>query len=235
MTSVASVLRELKSLGTAQNRKVYGRHGVSGPMFGVSYANLAKLERRLRGEHALALALWESGIHDARVLATKIADADALTVGQLNAWLKAADNHVLSDAVAEITSRSKLAKGRADVWRKAKREWPSATGWNLFGRLVDVDGALSAAELGAALKTITASIHQVPNRTRHAMNMALICIGARDATWEKKAIAAAKRIGTVEVDHGQTGCKTPEAIPYIEKTRAHRERMAAKTKPAKKR
>jgi hypothetical protein len=70
------------------------------------------------------------------------------------------------------------------------------------------------------LETIEAGIHGAKNRVRHAMNSALISIGGRSAALEKKAVAAAKRIGRVEVDHGDTGCKTPDAIPYIQKMRA---------------
>jgi hypothetical protein len=52
------------------------------------------------------------------------------------------------------------------------------------------------------------------------MNSALISIGIRNDRMEKLAIAAAKRIGPVEVDHGETDCKTPDAEDYIKKARA---------------
>jgi hypothetical protein len=60
------------------------------------------------------------------------------------------------------------------------------------------------------------------------MNNALINIGVRNPKLEKIAIAAAGRIGTVEVDHGETSCKTPEAVSYIKKTVAHNKKKAAK-------
>lgn len=59
------------------------------------------------------------------------------------------------------------------------------------------------------------------------MNGALINIGARDDALRKKALAAADRIGVVEVDHGQTECKTPAARPYIEKMWARRKTASA--------
>jgi hypothetical protein len=49
------------------------------------------------------------------------------------------------------------------------------------------------------------------------MNGALISIGVYKPALRKKAIEAARRIGKVEVDHGETNCKTPDAVPYIEK------------------
>ena len=53
------------------------------------------------------------------------------------------------------------------------------------------------------------------------MNQALISLGCRSAALRKAVTAAAKRIGPVEVDHGDTACKTPDAVAYISKTWAH--------------
>ena len=53
------------------------------------------------------------------------------------------------------------------------------------------------------------------------MNRAVITIGGRSAGLRKAALAASKRIGKVEVDHGDTACETPDATEYIEKAWAH--------------
>jgi hypothetical protein len=62
------------------------------------------------------------------------------------------------------------------------------------------------------------------------MNQAVIGIGVRNDALRRLAVAAAKRIGKVEVDHGETGCKTPDAAAYIEKTVAYRKQKAADRK-----
>ena len=49
------------------------------------------------------------------------------------------------------------------------------------------------------------------------MNGALIAIGTRNEALRAAAEAASGRIGIVVVDHGQTGCVTPAALPYIAK------------------
>jgi hypothetical protein len=66
------------------------------------------------------------------------------------------------------------------------------------------------------------------------MNNALIAIGGRNEALRKQATAAAKRVGKVDVDHGDTACKTPDAVSYIEKMWARKkEREGAKGgKPA---
>jgi len=50
------------------------------------------------------------------------------------------------------------------------------------------------------------------------MNQALIGVGVRSPQLEKRVNAIAKNIGKVQVDHGETNCKTPDAASYIKKT-----------------
>jgi 3-methyladenine DNA glycosylase AlkD len=221
------VLKELERLGTAQNRKVYGRHGVRPPVFGVSYKNLDLLTRRLKTNHALAVELWNSGIHDARVLATKLADPAMLDGPTAERWVKEFDNYVLTDAVAGLVARSKLARRKAEKWSKSKQEWIARAGWSVLAHLAMRDAELDDAYFAALVPQIEGRIHGAPNRARDAMNSALIAIGIRNAPLGKLALAAAGRIGKIEVDHGETGCKTPDAAQYIAKTVAYRRQKAA--------
>ena len=72
------------------------------------------------------------------------------------------------------------------------------------------------------LKVIERDIHKRKNETKYCMNGTLIAIGVRNAKLEKLALKAAERIGKVEVDHGDTACKTPDAATYIKKTVARK-------------
>jgi len=78
-----------------------------------------------------------------------------------------------------------------------------------------LDASLPDEYFEKFLGVIERAMHSRKNRVRHQMNGALIAIGIRNPALEKKAVAAAERIGKVEVDHGETGCKTPDAVPYI--------------------
>ena len=220
-------LRRLKAAGTAQNKKVYARHGVRGPMFGVSYANQGKLKRAIGTDDAVAEGLWASGNHDARVLATMVADPARSTTRRLESWAKELGDYVLTDAVSALAAASPSAKNLARKWTNHRAEWKSTAGWNVVTRLAMTD-ELTTAELTDYLKTIEAGIHASPNRTRYSMNNALIAIGSRGGDLQKKAVAIAERIGKVEVDHGETGCRTPDAASYIAKTVAHRKKKGKK-------
>ncbi len=218
------VLEELEEFGTAQNRKVYRRYGIGENMYGVSYANLGKLAKRIKTDHELATALWGSGVHDARVLATMIADPQRITAAQVDGWANDLENYVLTDAYAGLVSKTPLAGKRMEKWTRSKGEWIGRAGWLLLARLAVSPDALTDADCQRHLDIIEAEIHSRKNRVKDAMNSALIAIGLRNPTFENKALAAAKRIGKVEVDHGETSCKTPDAAGYIQKAKQWKQR-----------
>ena len=226
------VLAELEELGTAQNRKVYARHGVGEPMFGVSFAHLRKLGKKLRHDHDLARALWASGNHDARVLALSVADPAQTDLGEIESWAGEVDNYVLIDEFAAFVAATPHFGACADDWPDRDGEWLASAGWSLVAQqalrgddLPDED--LPDDYFDERLRTIEARIADAPNRVRHCMNGALIAIGGRNEALRESAIAAAKRIGPVVVDHGETSCKTPEAVPYIDRIWARRDKRSA--------
>jgi 3-methyladenine DNA glycosylase AlkD len=219
-----TVIKQLESMGTAQNRKTYTRHGVKSEMFGVSYANLGKLRKSLKVNHDLARELWASGNHDARVLAAMIADPRKFTSKDLDAWAKDLDNYVLTDAFSGVVGRTPLARPKMETWTKGKGEWTGRTGWQLLATIAMNDRMLPDEYFESYLEQIVSRIHDSKNRVRDAMNNALIAIGLRNSKLEKRAVGAAKKIGKVEVDHGETSCKTPDAIEYIERAKARRRR-----------
>lgn len=219
------VMAELEKLGTAQNVKIYKRHGMVEPLFGVSFANLNLLKKQIKVDHELAQWLWASGNGDARNLATMIADPAKFTSKQIDAWAKDQDGYGSCDMLSGLIGKTAFAQDKAEVWIKSKDEWVGRTGWNLIGGLaMNPEHKLADAYFEQMLGKIEKEIHGAKNFTRHAMNMTLICIGARSANLRKKAEAAAGRIGKVVVDHGETDCKTPDAIPYIERMWARKKK-----------
>lgn len=90
-------------------------------------------------------------------------------------------------------------------------------GWRALAHDAMSDDELPDDYFESYLDIVEKDIHSRKNRVRDAMNSALIAIGTRNPRLEKKALGVAKAIGKVEVDHGETGCKTPEAADYIRK------------------
>ena len=220
------VMKELKANGTAQNRKVYRRHGIQGEMYGVSYAALGKLKKKIKTDQPLAEQLWATGNHDARVLATMLADPGKMKAATLDAWVKEVDNRGLAAAVSNVAADAPSARGRMEKWTASRKEMVACAGWHTLASIARQDNDLPDAYFADYLDTIEKTVHSSPNWARYSMNNALINIGVRNPALEKKAVAAAKRIGTIEVDHGETGCKTPDAAAYIKKTLTHRRKKA---------
>jgi len=215
--TLTETMAELKKLGTAQNVKVYKRHGAGENLFGVSFANLNALKKRIKVDHDLAEKLWQTGNSDARSLAIMIADADRVTVAWAEKWLKDIDYYLFSDLLAGLVARSRAAEAATRKWMQSKKVYVRYCGYvTLCCRLRDAGESVPDDLCDRALGTIEAEIHKSANRARHGMNMALIAIGIYRPSLRAKAVAAAKRIGKVEVDHGETGCKTPDAVQYIE-------------------
>lgn len=215
---LATALARLEAAGTEQNRTIYRRHGAKDPLFGVSFAVLHALAKEAKRDHALALGLWATGNYDARLLACMVADPAAATEANLAAWLADIDVYVLVDTfVGSLAAQVPGVRERADRWAAADRDWTAQAGWDLYGQLAMRDPALDDAYFLGLLERIEAGIATAGNRTRHSMNGALIGIGIRSAPLRQAAEAAAARIGPVVVDHGQTGCVTPSAVPYIAK------------------
>jgi 3-methyladenine DNA glycosylase AlkD len=211
-------LDTLKSLGTEQNRKIYRRHGAGEDVYGVSFAHLKDLRKKIKTDHELALALWNSGNHDARMLAEMIADPKRLDSGTLDAWAGGLRNYVETNALGNLAARAPHARETMARWMAADGEWTASAGWRILASVAMNGDGLPDEYFERFLATIERDIHGSPNRVRHEMNNALIAIGIRNPALQEKAEAAAARIGKVDVDHGETGCKTPEAIGYIRKT-----------------
>jgi 3-methyladenine DNA glycosylase AlkD len=155
-----TLLKELESLGSEQTRKTYRRHGVETAQFGVSYKSFGMLKKRLKVNHPLALELWATGNHDARVLATMIADVGALTAAQAESWVKDVVNAPIVDALAGFVGRSRVARQEAEKWTRSKKEWIGRAGWQVLCRLALDNKELGDDYFAGYLPTIEAGIHR---------------------------------------------------------------------------
>ncbi|MGI9624207.1 MAG: DNA alkylation repair protein [Acidimicrobiales bacterium] len=221
MTAV-DVRNTLDGMGSEQTRKTYLRHGVNPPLFGVKWGDMRKLAKSLGTDDELATELWESGEHESRLIALMIADPDQASKRDLQRMAGQIDNYVEIDEFAAFVAKTPHLDALADKWTAAKGEWISACGWTLVAQQALRDNDLTNPYFLERLSEIEAGIDSSPNRTRHTMNGTLIAIGSRNVTLRRRSEAVARRIGAVEVDHGETACVTPDAIPYIDRIWARR-------------
>ncbi|HDR8054532.1 MULTISPECIES: DNA alkylation repair protein [Bacillus cereus group] len=218
------VMRQLEEYGTEQNRKTYKNHGAKEPLFGVSFANLKLLKKKIKKDHDLAVGLWETNNMDAMTLATYILDPKKIATEQLNSWIQNVDYYCLMDVLMKSICTSPIAIERMEEWTKSNDEWIGRAGWSLLANIAIKNKTLHDDFFSPYLEEIKENIHNEKNRKKEAMNSALIAIGIRNEDLEQQAIEIAREIGKVEVDHGATSCKTPDAESYIKKARERAEK-----------
>lgn len=219
--TLTETMAELKKLGNPKAVETYRRHGAPANCFGVRFSDLGKLVKRIKRDHKLARGLWKTGNVDARTLALMIADPGQLTEEEADRWIEEADYKMYAYYLAPLAARSAHGAALARKWTASKNPIAAESGWNILGaRLKDDPHSLSDAEAGKALARIEREIDGAADRAKYAMNNALIAIGIWKPSLREKAIASARRIGKVVVDHGDTDCKTPDAEPYILKAAA---------------
>lgn len=212
------VIATFKTLGKAQTAAIYKRHRSGDNVFGVLTSEITKLQRKIKVNHALAMELWDTGNAEARILALLIADPAKISRAKADALLMAGPAHFLGCYLTDLVARSPTADATMRAWMKSKDEFTREMGYGIVGvRLRHDADSIGDADADKMLATIEKEIHGSSNWARYAMNGAVISIGVYKPALRRKAIEAANRIGKVEVDHGETTCKTPDAAASIVK------------------
>jgi 3-methyladenine DNA glycosylase AlkD len=220
MNTVDEVMAELKKKGSEKTRKTYARHGVTTEMYGVSIADLKTIAKKIKGNQELACALYETGNFDAMYLAGIVADGSKMSKKPLDTWAKAATAGMISEyTVPWLAAESPHARDLAMKWIDSKQESIATSGWNTYAGIVatTTDEELDLAEIKQLLDRVVKQIDAAPNYVRYTMNGFVIAVGGSVKPLLQEAKAAAKKIGTVSVDMGDTACKVPLATEYIEK------------------
>ena len=229
------VVDELKTLGSDSIKKVLMKHGAKEPFFGVKVEHLKKIQKRIKTDHKLALELYDTGISDAMYLAGLIVDDGQMSKKDLQRWADGAYWYMLSEfTVPWVAAGSPFGREIALEWIDSKKENIAAAGWATLSSLVAIkdDAELDMAELKQLVGRTQKTIHQQANRVRYTMNMFVISVGCYVKALTPLALEAGKKIGTTNVDMGDTACKVPNVVEYIEKVKA-RGTIGKKRKSAK--
>lgn len=216
------VMKELAARANATCKRTYLRHGAPEPVFGVRVGDLKPLQKQLKGRQDLALELYATGNSDAMYLAGLIADGAKMNRRQLDQWVRGASWHMIAGCtVPWVTAEHPDAVAIALKWIDSPKELIATAGWSTLSAVVATvpDDQLPVKEFGKLLDRCAKTIKTAPNRARYSMNSFVISCGTYVAALGDQAIATARRMGTVEVDMGDTSCQVPEAESYILKSR----------------
>jgi 3-methyladenine DNA glycosylase AlkD len=197
----ASVIRRLEAMGDPANVAGMARFGIRPRtrVLGISVVALRKLARELGRDHALAAALWRSGIHEARVLATMVEEPARVTEAQAERWVRTLDSWDVCDQLcANLLDRTPFAHAKAVEWAGREPEFQKRAGFALMAALAVHDRSASDRAFERFLPVIRREATDDRNFVRKAVNWALRQIGKRNAALHAKAIATAERIATID-------------------------------------
>ncbi|HTB92371.1 MAG TPA: DNA alkylation repair protein [Candidatus Sulfotelmatobacter sp.] len=194
--SVRRIVGELRRLGSRRNVEGMARYGIRAKkVFGVSKPKLDALASKIGKNHSLGLALWATGIQDAKILAGLISEPRKVTIAQMELWVRDFDNWDSCDGTCcHLFVFAKDAWAKAFAWTKREEEFQKRAGFALAAYLAYRDKAAGDAKYLKFLKVIEREAADERNFVRKAVNWALRNIGKRNSRLNRAAIATAWRL-----------------------------------------
>jgi len=196
MNTVAFILSQLREMSTPAVREGMRRFGIDAThALGVSIPALRALAKEIKKDHALALALWETKFHEARILASMIDDPAHVTVRQIDAWVKDFNSWDLCDQVCgNLFDRTAFAVEKAIAFSKRKEEFVKRAGFVLMAEYAVHNKKAEDKVFLAFLPLIEKEACDDRNFVKKAVNWALRQIGKRNVRLREAAILTAERI-----------------------------------------
>lgn len=193
---IKSVLKRLEAMGDRANAEGMARFGINpDKTLGVPMPALRKLGKELGKDHALALALWDSGVHEARILASIVDELEKVDEGQMERWVRDFDSWDVCDQVCmNLFDRTTYCDAKIREWSGREREFEKRAAFALIASSAVHDKRSPDSHFLAYLPIIEKSAGDERNFVRKAVNWALRQIGKRNAALNSAAIASAKRL-----------------------------------------
>ena len=197
---LADLLRSLQALSTPRDLANLQRFGItSANALGVSMANVQKVAKQVGRDHAVAEALWVSGVYEARLLAAYVDDPSAVTASQMDRWCRDFDSWGVCDTLCFVLfDRTPHAWRCVDRWARARREFVRRAAFALMASLAVHDKASADAPFAERLPLVEAAASDERDLVRKGASWALRTTGRRNAVLHDAAMAVARRLAAAD-------------------------------------
>lgn len=194
--NTAQVLGELNKLSSERNKKGMARYGINiEAAYGVPVTEIRYLAKRIKTDHSLAQQLWKSGIHEARILASIVADPAITTKTLLNSWVKDINSWDLCDQTCNnLIAKTRHAHDLSLKWSHSKQEFTKRAGFSLMAILAIHDKNAPDENFVEYLERISVESKDDRNFVKKSVNWALRQIGKRNRNLNRLAIDCANSI-----------------------------------------
>ena len=193
---VRGILAWLERRGTKRNREGMARYGISASkVFGVSMATMQPLAKRLGRDHSLALALWDTGWYEARILTAFVDDPARVTAAQMDRWMRDFDNWAVCDTLCfKLFDRTPHAWRKVEQWSRRRDEFGKRASFALLASLALHDRQSGDAPFRRSLALVERAASDKRNFVKKGVNWALRAVGERNQALHAVAIEVARRL-----------------------------------------
>lgn len=216
--SLETTINHLRSLSDPNAVKGMARFGINPKhTFGISIPELRRIAKQIGSNHLLALGLWKSGVHEARILASMIDDPERVTEDQMDDWAEDFDSwDVCDQCCGNLFDRTRFAHKKAVQWSSRSEEFVKRAGFALMAALAVHDKEMPDARFLRFLPLIKRQSMDERNFVKKAVNWALRQVGKRNTRLNQAAIAVAKQIH--ELDSKSARWVASDALRELEST-----------------
>jgi 3-methyladenine DNA glycosylase AlkD len=193
---VQFAIKWLKDHSTKTTLHGMARYAIpSDHALGVAMKDIKALGRQLGHNQELAAALWETGVYEARMLASFVGDPARVTTAQMDRWCKEFDNWAFCDAMCfNLFDRTPYAWDKVTHWSSSNEEFVKRTAFALLWSLSVHDKRAGNRPFVQGLILIERAAADERNFVKKAVNMALRAIGKRNRALNTAAVAVARRL-----------------------------------------
>jgi 3-methyladenine DNA glycosylase AlkD len=188
--TLQSVLKEVKSHSDPEAVKGMARFAVGGAnTLGISIPVLRDMAKRIGKDHGIALGLWNTGIHEARILASMVDDPARVDAGQMEAWVRDFDSWDVTDqCIMNLFEKLPVAWDKAKEWGTAECEFVKRAGFVLMARLAVSDKKAGDRRFLDFFPHIRREAADERNFVKKAVNWAVRQIGKRNVRLKRQAL-----------------------------------------------
>ncbi len=190
-----AIVAALEAAGTEENRAGMARFGITGTVAGVSLATMRPIAKRYKRDHDLAAALWQTGLHEARILACDLDEPAKVTPQQMDQWAAGFDNWAVCDgACLHLFVKTPFVERKIRQWAKDKREFVRRAAFALLASYAVHGKTVPDETFAGFLPLIERCATDDRNYVRKAVNWALRTIGKRSRILHRPALTLARKL-----------------------------------------
>jgi len=194
-----NIIKKIKSLHDPVAIEGMARYGINpSNNYGVKVSTLRQMAKGIGKNHELALKLWASGIHDARILAPLVEDKKFVTEEQMEQWVKDFDSWDICDNCCALFISTEWAYDKAVEWSARDEEFVKRAGYVMMARLAVRDKKAEDKAFKTFFPHIKRGATDERNYVKKAVNWAVRSIGKRNMTLNRKALNLAKEIKEID-------------------------------------